>query len=146
MHGNLIIDNVYISCFFESSAISLNLCNNVNAVCCDVEAGSLFHFLKIFHFLKKKMWRRRESRLCRFTGPSAKCNKFWNWRKMSTRFFWTKWTLETERYIISVFHPIRLFILIEARKRNLGQLKIRLLEGQVFFFADERSTSGSLAT
>jgi len=28
----------------------------------------------------------------------------------------------------------------------MGQLKIRLLEGQVFFFADERSTSGSLAT
>jgi len=41
---------------------------------------------------------------------------------------------------------MRLFILIEARKRNMGQLKIRLLEGQVFFFADERSTSGSLAT
>jgi hypothetical protein len=52
MDGNLIIDyvsaihNFCISCFLESSAILLNLCNNANAVCGDAEAGSLFHFLK----------------------------------------------------------------------------------------------------
>jgi hypothetical protein len=32
--------------FSNLAAISLKLCNNVNGVCSNVEAGRLFHFLK----------------------------------------------------------------------------------------------------
>jgi hypothetical protein len=50
MEENLIMDFVMhtfcISYFTESSAISLNLCNNVNTACGYAEAGSLLHFLK----------------------------------------------------------------------------------------------------
>jgi len=35
-----------IFCFVESSAISLNLCNNVNTACGDAQAGSFFCCLK----------------------------------------------------------------------------------------------------
>jgi len=50
MDGNLILDFIMqifcIFCFVESSAISLNLCNNVNTVCGDAQAGSFFCCLK----------------------------------------------------------------------------------------------------